>query len=78
MKIGDKIKSFQIKHIVKKESYNYSSNGRKTKYVAEYFLLLSDDGQERILESNKTSLTDCESYIPTWGKTKFTKSLRKL
>ena len=71
-KVGDKIKSFEVKKIVDGYAVKYDSNGRKTPYVTSYLLLLSDDGQERILRADKKSLNDAEKYTPTFGhKSKF-------
>jgi len=71
-KIGDKIKSFEVKKIVDGYAVKYDANGRKTPYVTSYLLLLSDDGQERILRADKKSLSDAEKYTPTFGhKSKF-------
>jgi hypothetical protein len=71
-KVGDKIKSFEVKKIVDGYAVKYDANGRKTPYVTSYLLLLSDDGQERILRADKKSLSDAEKYTPTFGhKSKF-------
>ena len=67
MKVGDKIKSFEIKKIVDSISYNYDDKGRKTKYNTKFMFLLSDKGQERILEYGKTNLNECEVYFPTFS-----------
>ena len=57
MNIGDKIKSFTVMDIVK--SYkNIYANGKKSKVIADYLLLLSDKGQQRVLELGKTKLSE--------------------
>ena len=72
MKIGDKIKTFEVKQIVKGYSVNYDSKGNKTRTIIDFYFLLSENGQERVLASNKKSLTDCVTYLPTFGhKSKF-------
>jgi hypothetical protein len=68
MNVGDKIKSFEVKKIVYGYAVKYDFNGRKTRYVAQYLLLLSDDGQERILRADKKSLNDSEQYYSTFGR----------
>jgi hypothetical protein len=74
MKLGDKIKTFEVKKIVKGYSISYDSKGVKTRTIIDFYLLLSDNGQERVLASNKKSLADCETYRPTFGhKSKFIK-----
>lgn len=67
-KVGDKIKSFEVKKIVDGYAYKYEKNGKKTKYITQYLLLLSDNGQERILRADKNSLSDAEQYYATFGK----------
>jgi hypothetical protein len=67
MKVGDKIKSFEIKRIVKGYYINYDEKGNKTKTIIDFYFLLSDKGQERVMASNKKSLSDCETYRPTFG-----------
>lgn len=69
LKVGDKIKTFEVKSIVKGLGKTYDSKGRKTTYETEYMLLLSDNGQERVLEVGKKSLNDCVKYIPTFSHT---------
>jgi|SanBayMetagenome_1026888.scaffolds.fasta_scaffold116429_1 hypothetical protein len=72
MNVGDKIKTFEVKKIVDGYAVTYDAQGRKTRYVAQYLLLLSDDGQERILRADKKSLNDSEKFLPTFGhKSKF-------
>ena len=70
MQIGDKIKTFEIKNIVKGYKNIYTNSGRKTKIITNYYLLEKEDGQQRVLESGKTNLNDCEVYCTTWN-TKF-------
>ena len=67
-KVGDKIKSFEVKKIVDGYAYKYDTNHKKTKYITQYLLLLSDNGQERILRADKNSLSDAEQYYATFGK----------
>lgn len=69
MKIGDKIKSFQVKNIVDSFAYTYDSKGNKTKCSTQFMLLLSDNGQERVLEVGKTNLNDCK-MLKTFFKSK--------
>ena len=66
MKVGDKIKTFEVKDIVNGIGKDYS-NGMPKKYKTKYMLLLSDKGQERILEVGKTNLNECETWFPTFG-----------
>ena len=68
-KVGDKIKTFEVKSIVKGLGKTYDSKGRKTTYETEYMFLLSDNGQERVLEVGKKSLNDCVKYTPTFSHT---------
>lgn len=65
--IGDKIKSFQVMHIVDGFAYNYDDKGRKIKYATKYLFLLSASGEERVLEMGKTSLRDCLQLVLTFG-----------
>jgi ppGpp synthetase/RelA/SpoT-type nucleotidyltranferase len=69
-KVGDKIKSFEVKKIVDGYAYKYGAGGKKTRYVTTFLLLESDNGQERILRADKKSLSDAETYFPTFGHTK--------
>ena len=74
MKIGDKIKTFQIKNIVKGYKNIYTNRGKRTKVIADYYLLENENGQQRVLESSKTNLNDSEVYCTTFGsKFKFIK-----
>jgi hypothetical protein len=66
-KVGDKIKTFEVKSIVKGLGKTYDEKGNKTIYETEYMLLLSDKGQERVLEVGKTSLNDCLTWTTTFG-----------
>lgn len=66
--IGSKIKTFQVMNIVDGFSFNYDDKGNKTKYATKYMFLLSDCGQQRVLEVGKTNLNDCVRYMPTFGK----------
>ena len=68
MKIGDKIKTFEIMKIVKGSSFTYTDNGSKTITITDFYFLLSDKGQERVLQSNKKSLADCVRYRGTFSK----------
>lgn len=72
MKIGDKIKTFEVVDIIEKESFKYSSNGGKKKYVGKFMLLLSVSKQERVLEVGKTSLNESET-VYGWSKFRFAK-----
>ena len=67
LKVGDKIKSFEVKSIVKGLGKTYDSKGRKTTYETEFMLLLSDNGQERVLQVGKTNLNDCVIWKPTFS-----------
>jgi len=72
MKVGDKIKTFEVKKVVKGYDFNYDEKGRKTKSIIDFYFLESIDGQQRVLPSNKTSLRDCLQFIPTFShKSKF-------
>jgi hypothetical protein len=74
MEIGQKIKSFKIVKIVNGYSSTYDEKGRKTQSISKFLFLLSDDGQERVLQLGKKSLNDCKTYCPTFGhKHKFIK-----
>lgn len=66
-KVGDKIKTFEVKSIVKGLGKTYDDKGNKTIYETEYMLLLSDKGQERVLEVGKTNLNDCLTWTTTFG-----------
>ena len=67
MKIGEFIKTFEIKNIIDSIGYNYTNSVRKIKYATKYMLLLSSRGEERVLEIGKTNLNDSERYMPTFG-----------
>jgi hypothetical protein len=67
MNVGDKIKSFEVKQIVDGFGYDYDNKGKKVKYATKYLFLLSDSGEERVLEMGKTSLRDCLQLILTFG-----------
>ena len=72
MKIGDKIKTFEVKQVVKGIYVKYDDKGNKTKTVIDFYFLLSKDGQQRVLASNRKSLRDCVTYTPTFShKSKF-------
>jgi hypothetical protein len=72
MKIGDKIKSFEVKQIVKGIDVNYDDKGNKTRFIIDFYFLLSDNGQQRVLACNRKSLRDCKVYYPTFStKAKF-------
>ena len=75
MKIGDKIKTFEVKQIINGTAFNYTDSGRKSKYNTTYALLLSENGQERVLEitNKKPNLNDCITWRTTFGsKSRFT------
>jgi hypothetical protein len=67
MKVGDKIKTFEVKQIVKGIDVNYDDKGNKTKTIIDFYFLLSEDGQERVMASNVKTLRDCVTYRPTFG-----------
>ena len=67
LKVGDKIKTFEVKSIVKGFGKTYDDKGNKKTYETEYMLLLSDKGQERVLEVGKTNLNDCLTWTTTFG-----------
>jgi hypothetical protein len=67
LKVGDKIKTFEVKSIVKGLGKTYDDKGNKTTYETEYMLLLSDKGQERVLEVGKKNLNDCLTWTTTFG-----------
>ena len=72
MKVGDKIKTFEIKQIVKGYKGLFTNSGKKTKVLTHYYLLKSENGQERVLESGKTNLNQCEqTYSHITGKFKY-------
>ena len=66
-KIGDKIKTFTIVDIKTKAVKEYNDYGKSKRVNKSFYFLKSDKGQERILDVNKTSLTDCEIYFTTFG-----------
>jgi hypothetical protein len=68
LNIGDKIKSFEVVNIVDDFNFTYDDKGNKTKYNTKYYFLLSDNGQERVLEVGRKSLNDSLVYAPTFGK----------
>jgi len=73
MKVGSKIKSFEIVEIIERTVNEYNDYGRKKKVNKTFALLLSDKGEERVLMSDKykggnTNLNDCQRYAPTFGK----------
>ena len=72
MKIGDKIKTFEVKGIVKGYAFNWSG-GNKKRYITDFALLLSENGQERVLEitDKNKSLNDCKMWTPTFGGAKY-------
>lgn len=67
LNVGDSIKTFEVKSIVDSFSFKRDSKGRKTKYETKFYLLLSSEGQERVLEVGKTNLNDCVKYMPTFS-----------
>jgi hypothetical protein len=74
MNVGDKIKSFEVKKIVEGFKNSYDSKGNKTKVKSQFLFLLSDLGEERVLEMGKKSLRDCLTWTTTFGsKHKFIK-----
>jgi hypothetical protein len=71
MQVGDRIKTFTVKKIVKGVAHNYTDCGKRIPYDTAFMYLESDNGQRRVLELGKKSLRDCVTYIPTWGKSKY-------
>lgn len=71
MKAGDKIKTFEVKEIVERLKRVYNDNGDYKMVLAQYALLLSVDGEQRVLEVGKTKLTQCEMTYSTWSKSKY-------
>ena len=65
--IGEKIKSFTIVDIKTASVKVYNEKGRSKRVTKSFYFLKSDNGQERILDINKKSLTDCETYFTTFG-----------
>lgn len=65
--IGEKVKSFTIVDIKTTSVKEYNDKGKSTRVTKSFYFLKSDNGQERILDTNKTSLTDCEIYFTTFG-----------
>ncbi len=70
LKVGDKIKTFEVKSIEKSWSYSYTNRGQRIKNVSEYALLLSDKGQERVLRCDLSNLNQCETWTTTFGSKK--------
>lgn len=70
--IGEKIKSFIIVDIKTTSVKEYNDKGVSKRVTKHFYFLKSDKGQERILNTDKESLTDCEVYFSTFGtKRKF-------
>jgi hypothetical protein len=70
--VGDKIKTFTVVNIVDGIGKNYDDFGNATPYATKYMLLLSERGEQRVLEIGKTNLNDCVRYYG-WSKFKFAK-----
>ena len=75
LKIGDKIKSFEVKNVVYGINNYYKQNGSKLKYKTKYYLLQNPKGQQRVLEINQEhNLNNCETIREFWSsKLKFKK-----
>lgn len=71
MKVGDKIKTFEVKEIIERTINTYGPGGKTGKRQATFALLLSEKGQERVLRTDKKSLSDCEMYFSTFGGQKY-------
>ena len=68
LKIGDKIKSFEVKNIIYGINNYYKQNGSKLKYKTKYYLLENPKGQQRVLEINKEhNLNECETIRVFWN-----------
>jgi len=71
MEVGYKIKTFEVKSIVEKLKKVYNSNGSHKLSLVKYALLISESGQERVLQIGKTKLDECEMIYTTFGKWKY-------
>lgn len=67
MKKGQKIGNFEVIGFKKVYVKTFDSNGNRKYVLRAYALLLSETGEERVLRVGKTSLADCEMYMPTFG-----------
>ena len=65
--IGEKIKSFTIVDIKTTSVKEYNDKGKSKRVNKSFYFLKSDEGQERVLDVNKESLSDCETYFTTFG-----------
>ena len=73
IKVGDKIKTWEVIKILERKVVRRISYNKKKLVLVRYALLLSEGGQERVLEireGKKLLLTDCETYI-SFGKNKY-------
>ena len=71
MKIGDKIKSFTIINIIDALDTFYSPSGQKIRKVFKFYLLKSDNGQERVLRADKKQLSESKKYFAINGNSKY-------
>jgi hypothetical protein len=71
MKIGDKIKTFEVKEIVERYKKVYNDKGDFVRVLTQYAFLLSVDGQQRVLEVGKSKLNECVMTYTTWSKSKY-------
>ena len=74
LKIGDKIKSFEVENIVEAVETLYRNNGSKIKVIAKFALLESENGQQRVLRADKQNLNDSEKWFPTFSNSSKFKS----
>lgn len=71
MKIGDRIKTFEVKDIVERIVNGYNERGIKKRVLRKFALLLSDNGQKRVLRVDRIKLDECEMYYNTFSGFKY-------
>ncbi len=71
MKTVKQIKSFEVKEIIERLKRVYNDKGDYKMVLTQYALLLSEEGQQRVLEVGKTKLTECVMTYTTWSKHKY-------
>jgi hypothetical protein len=71
---GEKIKSFEIMFVVDKlvKQYPLGCKGISKKVNNTFYLLKNGKGQERVLNTKKTKLDQCETYYG-WNSFKYSK-----
>tara|TARA_R110002051_G_scaffold59733_1_gene109569 strand:+ start:469 stop:786 length:318 start_codon:yes stop_codon:yes gene_type:complete len=73
LKIGDKIKTFEVKDIVFGVNKHFRNNGSSFKYKTKFYLLENPKKQHRVLEVNEEqNLNNCLMFREFWsGKLKY-------